>query len=70
MSERSPAQSPAAGVTVVEGTRVRINVSQGPKPVSVPNVVGLPYDQAASELQRGGFNVSRSTRTPTRPPAS
>jgi serine/threonine-protein kinase len=38
---------------------VRINVSRGPKPVSVPNVVGLPYDQAASELQRAGFNVSR-----------
>ena len=52
-------QSPASGITVVEGTQVRINVSQGPKPVSVPNVVGLPYDQAASELQRAGFNVSR-----------
>jgi eukaryotic-like serine/threonine-protein kinase len=53
------AQSPNAGVTVVEGTRVRINVSKGPRPVSVPNVVGLPYDQAASELQRGGFGVAR-----------
>src|SRR6187455_575986 len=53
------AQSPAAGLVVVEGTQVRINVSRGPKPVSVPNVVGLPYDQAASELQRAGFNVSR-----------
>ena len=38
-----------------KGTQIRINVSQGPKPVSVPNVVGLPYDQAASELQRAGF---------------
>ena len=53
------AQSPAAGLVVVEGTQVRINVSKGPKPVNVPNVVGLPYDQAASELQRAGFNVSR-----------
>ncbi|HEU5009083.1 MAG TPA: PASTA domain-containing protein, partial [Gaiellaceae bacterium] len=53
------AQSPAAGLTVVEGTRVRINVSKGPKPVTVPSVVGLPYDQAASELQSAGFNVSR-----------
>jgi len=53
------AQSPNAGITVVEGTRVRINVSKGPRPVSVPNVVGLPYDQAASELQRGGFGVAR-----------
>jgi serine/threonine-protein kinase len=53
------AQSPAAGTVVVEGTQVRINVSKGPKPLSVPNVIGLPYDQAAAELQRVGFNVAR-----------
>jgi serine/threonine-protein kinase len=53
------AQAPGAGTVVVEGTQVRINVSKGPKPVTVPNVVGLPYDQAASELQRAGFGVSR-----------
>jgi serine/threonine-protein kinase len=53
------AQSPGAGIVVVEGTQVRINVSKGPRPVTVPNVVGLPYDQAATELQRAGFVVSR-----------
>ena len=53
------AQSPAAGTVVVEGTQIRINVSEGPKPVNVPNVIGLPYDQAASELQRAGFAVAR-----------
>jgi beta-lactam-binding protein with PASTA domain len=53
------AQSPSAGTVVVEGTQVRINVSKGPRPVTVPNVVGLPYDQAASELRRAGFDVSR-----------
>ena len=53
------AQSPAAGTVVVEGTQVRINVSRGPKPVTIPNVVGLPYDQAASELQRAGFAPSK-----------
>ncbi len=53
------AQNPGAGTVVVEGTQVRINVSRGPKPVTVPNVVGLPYDQAASELQRNGFSPSR-----------
>ena len=52
-------QSPGAGIVVVEGTQVRINVSKGPRPVTVPNVVGLPYEQAASELQRAGFGVSR-----------
>jgi serine/threonine-protein kinase len=53
------AQAPLAGVVVVEGTRVRINVSKGPKPVTVPNVISLPYEQAASELQRAGFGVAR-----------
>jgi len=53
------AQSPAAGTVVVEGTQVRINVSKGSKPVTVPNVVGVPYDQAAAELGRAGFNVTR-----------
>jgi serine/threonine-protein kinase len=53
------AQAPSAGTVVVEGTRVRINVSRGPKPVTVPSVVNLPYDQAVSELQRAGFGVAR-----------
>jgi serine/threonine-protein kinase len=56
------AQAPNAGTVVVEGTRVRINVSKGPKPVTVPNVINLPYDQAASELQRAGFGVARVDR--------
>jgi serine/threonine-protein kinase len=54
------AQSPAAGTVVVEGTRVQINVSTGPRPISVPNVVGSPYDEAASELRAAGFGVSRA----------
>jgi beta-lactam-binding protein with PASTA domain len=52
-------QSPGAGLVVVEGTQVRINVSKGPRPVTVPSVVGLPYDQAAAELQQAGFGVAR-----------
>ena len=52
-------QQPPAGTVVVEGTTVRINVSKGPRPVRVPNVVGLPYPQAESELQRAGFGVTR-----------
>ena len=56
---RVTAQSPEGGLVVVEGTRVRINVSKGPRPVDVPNVVGLPFEQAAAELRREGFSVSR-----------
>jgi serine/threonine-protein kinase len=53
------AQSLDPGTVVVEGTKVRINVSKGPKPVVVPNVVGIPFDEAAAELQRAGFGVVR-----------
>ena len=53
------AQSPSAGLVVVEGTQVRINVSKGPRPINVPSIVGLPYEQAAAELQSAGFDVSR-----------
>ena len=52
-------QFPQPGTVVLEGTRVRINVSRGPAPVNVPNVIGFPYEQAASELQRAGFGVAR-----------
>ncbi|MGI8479256.1 MAG: PASTA domain-containing protein, partial [Gaiellaceae bacterium] len=53
------AQSLAPGTVVVEGTRIRINVSKGPKPVIVPNVVNQPYEQAALELRRNGFGVTQ-----------
>ena len=53
-------QDPPAGTRVVKGTRVRINVSQGPKPIAIPPVVGVPYEQAAAQLQGAGFAVARS----------
>jgi len=53
------AQSPAAGDRVVKGSKVTINVSKGPKPVQVPDVVGQPYANAAGALQGAGFNVTR-----------
>ncbi len=53
------ATSPKAGETVVEGTTVRVNVSKGPKAISVPNVVGQQYASAESALQGLGFGVAR-----------
>ena len=53
------AQAPKAGTTLVEGATVRINVSQGPRPVAVPSVIGLAYESAASVLQGSGFGVGR-----------
>jgi len=52
-------QSPKAGETVVEGTRVRVNVSKGPRPIEVPNVVGQAYESAESQLLGQGFEVTR-----------
>jgi beta-lactam-binding protein with PASTA domain len=53
------AQSLVPGTVVVEGTRVRINVSKGPKPVVVPSVVNIPYDEAERQLRNAGFGVVR-----------
>ena len=62
-SDRDPGtvtgQFPQPGTVVLEGTRVRINVSRGPAPVTVPNVIGFPYEDAAAEIQRAGFQVAR-----------
>ncbi len=49
---------PAAGETVAAGSAVVLTVSKGPKPVTVPDIVGLTEDEAkaaltAAELQPG-----------------
>ncbi|HWL32878.1 MAG TPA: Stk1 family PASTA domain-containing Ser/Thr kinase [Gaiellaceae bacterium] len=53
------ATAPAGGTEVIVGTTVRVNVSKGPKPIAVPNVVGMPFESAESTLQGAGFAVSR-----------
>jgi eukaryotic-like serine/threonine-protein kinase len=52
-------QFPKAGSRLLKGARIRINVSQGPKPVGVPPVVGSPFESAAGALQGAGFAVAR-----------
>jgi serine/threonine-protein kinase len=54
------AQDPQAGTKVYTKTNVRINVSSGPKPISIPDVRGSSYDSAASQLQALGFAVARN----------
>jgi eukaryotic-like serine/threonine-protein kinase len=53
------ATAPKAGTEVLEGTTVRVNYSKGPRPVSVPNVIGMPFESAESTLQGLGFAVTR-----------
>ena len=51
------AQDPSAGTILVAGSTVRVNVSKGPRPVAVPNVVGLQVDIATAQLNTAGFPV-------------
>ena len=53
-------QSPTAGASVDQGSKVTIRISKGPKPVVVPNVIGSSFDSANSTLLAAGFAVSRT----------
>ncbi len=50
--------NPAAGTRLRPGTAVQLVLSRGPQPVSVPNVTGLPQDEAVAKLQHVGFRVT------------
>jgi eukaryotic-like serine/threonine-protein kinase len=52
-------QSPTAGASVEQGTKVTLRVSKGPQPIGVPNVIGSTFESAQSTLLGKGFAVSR-----------
>ncbi len=52
------ASDPKAGTQVVTGRKVRINVSKGPTPITVPGVVGEMIGQATASLNNAGFKVN------------
>jgi serine/threonine-protein kinase len=52
-------QTPTAGASVDEGSRVALRVSKGPRPLAVPNVTGQPFESASSTLLGRGFAVKR-----------
>jgi serine/threonine-protein kinase len=55
------AQDPPAGQRVFWNTVVHINVSQGIKQISIPDVVGQPYASARSTLLAAHLNVAKTT---------
>jgi beta-lactam-binding protein with PASTA domain len=63
-SEKEPgtvlAQDPKPDTVLEKGATVRVNVSKGPKPIEVPSVVGLNYDEARQTLEDAGFTVARN----------
>jgi serine/threonine-protein kinase len=61
------AQDPKAGTRVKQGTVVRINISKGPQPVTVPDLTGMQFDQASALLTQQGFQVARSDVDSTQP---
>jgi serine/threonine-protein kinase len=60
-------QAPAGGERVLAHSKVRLNVSQGPKQVTVPNVVGTPFPNAQSALEGAGFGVVRKDEASDQP---
>lgn len=50
------ATTPAAGEDVPAATPVSLTVSQGPEPVAVPSVVGLPEEEALNILEDAGLS--------------
>jgi beta-lactam-binding protein with PASTA domain/tRNA A-37 threonylcarbamoyl transferase component Bud32 len=52
-------QSPTAGASVEQGSKVTVRVSKGPQPIGVPNVIGSTFESAQSTLLGMGFAVSR-----------
>jgi len=53
---------PVAGREVDNGTTVALVLSRGPRPVTVPNVVGSAEDRAVQALARNGLNGTVSER--------
>lgn len=51
-------QSPAAGVKTDVHTQVTIYISTGKETFKLDNVTGMDYDQAQSQLENDGLNVS------------
>ena len=54
---------PAAEESVKPGTAVSVVVSQGPEPVTMPELVGSDGDAAQSTLEDLGLEVDRSNKT-------
>ena len=54
-------QRPAAGSSLLRGSRVRYWVSSGPRKVPVPDVVGAGEGDATDSLKAAGFSVAVDT---------
>ncbi|MFI5684510.1 Stk1 family PASTA domain-containing Ser/Thr kinase [Streptomyces sp. NPDC051636] len=61
-------QNPDAGTDVKKNDTVTLVVSTGPSKVTVPDVKGLTYDKAESQLEEKGFKVEQKTEVSDQTP--
>jgi serine/threonine-protein kinase len=60
--------SPPEGTTAEKGATVRLTVSRGARPVTVPSVVGRSVAEARGELEGKGFKVTETDQQTTSKP--
>ena len=58
-------QLPAAGTAIKPGRRVRVRVSKGARPITVPDVVGMPPSNARLEIRAAGLIVVEGGYSPS-----
>lgn len=61
-------QSPAAGTDVKKGDTITVTVSTGAPKVAVPDVRGLDFTEAESQLNDKGFEVVKETKESSQTP--
>jgi beta-lactam-binding protein with PASTA domain len=64
------AQTPGAGRTLPEGATVTIHVSEGPAETTVPNVVGIPVDEAVERLEEAELEAEQEDVFAEEPPGT
>ncbi|WP_333773958.1 Stk1 family PASTA domain-containing Ser/Thr kinase [Streptomyces sp. IBSBF 3136] len=61
-------QDPVAGSDVKKNDTINVVVSTGAPKVDVPDVRGIQFDKAKSQLEDKGFTVDRKTEVSSQPP--
>ncbi len=59
--------NPPAGTSVLPGSQVTVLVSQGPQPVTIPNVVGESVESASQQLSAAGLVPNVQNYGPGKP---
>ncbi|MHA2789373.1 protein kinase domain-containing protein [Corynebacterium sp. S7] len=52
---------PAAGTALDIGSTVTVAVSKGPEPIAVPDIRGIPQEDAIAQIEAAGLNVGEVT---------